>query len=70
MDKKESKNKRDTKNEYIGIISIIIIVIIAVVAIYLFTKKPQIESKDVSDVTISLENSSSPKGQFSQNTRP
>ncbi|MCL9684825.1 hypothetical protein [Legionella maioricensis] len=65
MDKKESKKQRDTKNEYIGIISIIVIVIIAVGAIYLFTKKPQVESKDVNDVTISLESSSSPKGQFS-----
>ncbi|WP_173236506.1 hypothetical protein [Legionella antarctica] len=54
MDKKESKSKRDTKNEYTGIISIIVIVIIAVVAIYLFTKKPQIESKEIKDVTVSL----------------
>jgi len=65
MDKKESKKKRDTKNEYIGIISIIIIVIIAVVAIYLFTKKPQVESKEINDVTISLEASSLMQEQFS-----
>jgi hypothetical protein len=65
MDKKETKKQRDTKNEYIGIISIIIIVIVAVGAIYLFTKKPQMDQKDVNDVTISLENSSSRQGQFS-----
>lgn len=49
--------KKDTKNEYIGIVSIIIVVIIAIVAIYFYSRQPQIGPKELKNTTISLNHS-------------
>ncbi len=47
--------KKDTKNEYIGIISLIVIIIVAVLAIYYFSRQPEIGPKELSNSALSLE---------------
>lgn len=47
--------KKDTKNEYIGIISLIVIVIVAVVAIYYLSRQPTIGPKELDNSALSLE---------------
>lgn len=47
--------KKDTKNEYIGIISLIVIVILAVIAIYYLSHQPIIGPKELNNAATSLE---------------
>ena len=47
-------NKKDSTNEYIGIIAIVVIVALAIISIYFYVQhQPDHEIKDLSNTTIS-----------------
>jgi|HubBroStandDraft_6_1064221.scaffolds.fasta_scaffold698323_2 hypothetical protein len=50
--------RKDTRNEYIGIISIIIIIIVALLSVYYFSRQRDTGTKELVNSALSLETSS------------